>query len=588
MQRRSFVLLTLLLIFAMALSACAQPVPIAPEDAPAAAESAAATGSTEAAAPTGDITPGGVWTRASLSDASILNPILSSDNASSAIHQLLFPTLIGQDPFTGTLQPGGTLLPAGAMAESWDVSDDGLVWTFNLRQDVAWSDGEMVDADDFKFTYDAIASDLVETPRKSNVEYIADITVVDPYTIELTFTQVKCDALSDLTLGWLPSHLYADDFSDIMENPMNEAPTVSAGPLTFQSWTRDDNTILVRNESYADGAPFIDGMIWRIVPDPGARLAQLQSGEVDTIGVQPEQITTVDADPNLKRFNFKDDGYDYIGLNLADPADPQPGMDEDGNLIEQPPHPVLSDPAVRLAIAHSLDYATIIDNVYLGQGYQIASNVLPAMEWAHDPAIQPYDYDPALAAQILDEAGWVDDDGDGVRAKDGVALELGLMTNAGNTTREDLGVLVQDQLNAVGFKINFEAIDFGTVVENLLGQTFDMVIIGWTGLGSDPNDDSFWHTQYDTPGSGFNFVSYQNPRINELLEQGIQVPGCDPAERAVFYQEIQQIIHDDIPYVFISGRVGNVGYNARWEGLNPGAWQFYWNVEQWYDTTLQP
>ncbi|MCB9158964.1 MAG: hypothetical protein H6644_22900 [Caldilineaceae bacterium] len=580
MSQRIFVLLSVMLVLALGLSACAQPVPIAPADAPAAADSGAAAGA-ESAAPAGEAQPGGVWTRASSADASILNPILYSDSSSFDVLSMIFPALINTDAFSGEF------VPEGSMSESWDVSEDGLTWTFHLRDGITWSDGDPVDAADFKFSYDAIASDLVETPRKSNVEQIESIEVLDPLTIQVTFKEVKCDGLGDLGLGWLPSHLYADDFSDIMDNDFNDAPAVSAGPFTFQSWTRDDNTILVRNDSYWEGAPYMDGMIYRIVPDPGARLAQLQSGEVDEIAVQPEQIAVVDAAPNLNRFNFKDDGYTYIGLNLANPDNPQPGLDEDGNYVEQDPHPILSDVAVRKAIAHSLDYQTIIDSVYLGQGYQIAANVLPAVTWAHDPSLAPYAYDTELAAQILEEAGWVDSNGDGVREKDGMPLALTLSTNAGNTTREDLGVLVQDQLNAVGFDITFEAIDFGTLVENLLGQTFDMVIIGWTGLGTDPNDDSFWHSKFDTPGSGFNFASYQNPRIDELLEQGVSVPGCDPAERAPYYKEIQQIIHDDVPYVFVTGSVGNVGYNAGWNGLNPGPWSFYWNAHEWSDASLQ-
>ncbi len=166
-------------------------------------------------------------------------------------------------------------------------------------------------------------------------------------------------------------------------------------------------------------------------------------------------------------------------------------------------------------------------------------------------------------------------------------LSLELLTNAGNKTREDLGALVQDQLNSVGFDIDFQAIDFGTMVDRMLGQTYDMVIIGWTGLGSDPNDDAFWASAYDTPGSGFNFVSYQNARIDELLNEGYTVPGCSPEDRAPYYKEIQQIIHDDIPYVFISGSVGNTGYNNRWGNIDPGPWSFYWNVHQWYSKALQ-
>ena len=199
---------------------------------------------------------------------------------------------------------------------------------------------------------------------------------------------------------------------------------------------------------------------------------------------------------------------------------------------------------------------------------------MPAVEWAYDPEIQPYPYDPELARQFLEDAGWVDTNNDGIREKDGETLSLELLTNAGNKTREDLGALVQDQLNSVGFDIDFQAIDFGTMVDRMLGQTYDMVIIGWTGLGSDPNDDVFWSSAYDTPGSGFNFVSYQNARIDELLNEGYTVPGCSPEDRAPYYKEIQQIIHDDVPYVFISGGVGNTGYNNRWGNIESRAVEF--------------
>ena len=579
MIKKRLSLLAALLVAALVLAACPQPTPIAPIE-PETVVDTQTEEEAETQAPVSSV-QGGVWVEGSSADATILNPILASDSASFDVLGWFFPSLLGQDPFSGAIVPT-------EMAESWDVSEDGLVWTFHLQDGVMWTDGEQVTADDFKFTYDAIASDLVETPRKANLDNIESIEVLDPLTIQVTYAEVKCDALNNLGLGWLPSHLYAEDFSDVMDSPLNEEPTVSAGPFVFNEWTRDDNSTVLRNDTYWKGAPNMDGWIYKIVPDPGARLAQLQTGELDLVGVQPEQLTTVELDSNLNLYKYKDDGYSYIGLNQANPQNPQAGQDEDGNLVEQDPHPILSDLAVRQAIAHALDYDSIISTVYLGQGYQVASNVLPAVGWAHDPSLQPYAFDTELASQILDEAGWTDSDDDGVRecngcatAEAGAALTLRLQTNAGNTTREDLGALVQDQLNSIGFDIKFEAIEFGTLVGELLGQTFDMVIIGWTGLGTDPNDDSFWHSKFDTPGSGFNFVSYQNARIDELLEQGVSVPGCATEERATFYHEIQKIIHDDIPYVFVTGSIGNIGYSKKFNGTNPGTWSFYHNVETW-------
>ncbi len=523
---------------------------------------------------------GGTWIEASSADGSNLNPILWSDAASSDMGPF-YPSLIGINPFSGAVEPR-------EMAERWSVSPDSLVWTFHLRPDVTWSDGEAVDAHDFKYTYDAIASDRVETPRKAQVAHIESIEVIDDRTVQVTFKQLKCDALLDLGLGWLPSHLFADDFSDIMTSPLNTAPQASAGPFAFQNWVRDDYIAMAGNDAYWRGAPYMDGQIIRVIPSAGTRLAALETGEVDMIGLEPTQLTRVGLNPELNIYKFKDDGYSYIGLNLADPDNPMAAQDEHGNPQAQDPHPILSDRQVRLAMAHSLDYEAIINKVFLGQGYQIASNVLPAVEWAHDPALEPYAYDTELAASLLDAAGWTDANGDGVRecngcatAEAGARLSLTLVTNAGNSTREELGVLVQDQLNGLGFDIAFEAIDFGTLVDELLGQTYDMVIIGWTGLGTDPNDDAFWHSRYDTPGSGFNFVSYVNPRMDELLEQGLSVPGCAAADRAPIYQEIQRIVYEDIPYLFVTGSVGNVGYSRRWQGLDPGTWSFAWNIERW-------
>src|SRR5690606_33093442 len=183
----------------------------------------------------------------------------------------------------------------------------------------------------------------------------------DAQTVVITFTEIKCDGLLDLGLGILPSHLYAEDFSDIMTSPENEAPTISAGPLLFNEWARDEQVSMLRNDAYFRGAPYMEGMIYKEVPDPGARLAQFQSGEVDRITVQPEQLATVDLNPNLEVFKYQDDGYSYIALNLANPENPQPGLDEEGNVVEQDPHPILSDKNVRKAIAHALDYQTIID-----------------------------------------------------------------------------------------------------------------------------------------------------------------------------------------------------------------------------------
>ena len=193
--------------------------------------------------------------------------------------------------------------------------------------------------------------------------------------------------------------------------------------------------------------------------------------------------------------------------------------------------------------------------------------------------------------RLLDEAGWVDANGDGVREKDGKDLALSLITNAGNSTRADVGTYVQDALSKIGMKIDFQIIDFGTMLEQMDAQTYDMYLIAWTGLGPDPATDyPFFHSGDDVVGSGFNNVSYYNADAEKLMDEGRSVAGCAPADRAPYYKQIQQIIKDDVPYIFISGRQANIAYNSRWEGLDPKPWAnsapVYWNTQKWYQKDL--
>jgi peptide/nickel transport system substrate-binding protein len=490
------------------------------------------------------------------------------------------------------LESGETICDATTLCESWTVSDDGLVYTFTLKDGWTWSDGTPIDSKTYLDTYNAIASDNVDSPRKYVWDGIASIEAPDATTVVVTYERIQCDALGNLGSGLIPSHLYAEDFSDMNESPENSAPTVGFGPFKFQSWERDDNVIVTRADSWIEGVPNMDGMILRVVPDAGARLAMLESGEADILAVQPNQVAAVDANPNLTRYTWKDDGYVYVGMNYANPDNALDGLDAEGNVIAQDPHPILGDKAVRQAIAQAIDYDAIIRDIYFDQGFRQTANVVPAITWAYNADLEPYNYNIEAANALLEGAGWVDSDGDGVREKDGVAMNLELLTNAGNSTRENLGVYMQDALADIGIAVDFQAIDFGTLLERMDSQSFDMYIIGWTGLGTDPADYAFFHSNQDIVGSGFNNISYFSERYEELSAAGNSVPGCAPEDRAQYYKEIQEVIKEDVPYIFITGTQSNVAYNKNWVGIEPHPWSgssnepVYWNVHAWYLPTL--
>jgi peptide/nickel transport system substrate-binding protein len=369
---------------------------------------------------------------------------------------------------------------------------------------------------------------------------------------------------------------------------------VTNGPFKFDEWVKGDHITLVRNENYYLGAPDVDKWVRRIYADTPSAMAAYLAGQVDIINVEREDVGTIEAEiANGEPFAIKpllSDGYSYLAMNNGDPYNPEMGwVDENENEsfdegepvnMEQGKHPILSDKLVRQAIAYAIDYDDIIQQVALGQGAPLAANVIPAVSWAYNSNLEPYALDIEKAALLLDEAGWVLE-GNGVRMKDGKPLALSIITNADNTDREKMAAIIKEDLDAVGFDITVELFEWGTFVTKLLGQEFDMAVLGWIGLGSDPDDSEFWAYRYDEPDVGFNFTSYYNEEVESKLFEANSLVGCPLQDRAALYHDIQAQIHEDAPYAFLFTPMTNVAWNTRLHGINPGPWSTYYNVEEW-------
>lgn len=534
--------------------------------------------------PTPPPLPEGGWvTEVSFADAAILNPILSTDAPSSDVHNLLFGAALRTEPFTGELIPD--------LTEGWEVSEDGLTYTFTVRDGMFWSDGTQVTGKDFAFTYKALLEGNLDSPRLSNVEYVEEINLIDDLTVEFVFSEVNCTALSDLGLGWLPAHMYAEDYSDIQENDLNTAPSVVNGPFLFQEWVKDDHISLVRNPTYWQGAPHLEGFIYKIVPNATVGTQQLKTGEVDIYdGIESKYLVEMELQDHLSLFKYFDDGYTFLAFQMGDPENPQPRLNEDGSVNEDHGiHPILTDQRVRLAITKATDRPAIISRVKFGQGAPLEADVLPTIKWAYHDGLEPIEYNPEEAAALLEEAGWIDQDEDGVRechgclyAEEGTPLKLGLITNAGNETRENIGLIVQDQLGELGFEIEFEPMEWNAFVDTLVGQKFDLCIVGWTNMGNDPDDEGTFASQNDLPDAAFNFNSYYNPAVDQLLKDAKTIPGCSPEERGAMYRQVQEHIYQDQPYTFLYVPRDTLVYNNRIGGINPGSWEFRYNIHEWY------
>ena len=503
-------------------------------------------------------------------DPTNMNPLISNNTVELALNEFLFPSLFNYDPETRAPMKGGRNDQDNGLALDWSISEDGLTYTFNLRDDVTWNDGTPVTAHDYTFTFDALASEATSSPRTDVLQSVESVEAVDNATLVVTLSIASCRAIEELDdFGILPQHhiepLLGGDFSEIDNLDYNKNPGVTSGVFNFGALVPDDFTSLVRNENHwMDVSP--EGYIIRNVPDQIVGVEQFLAGEVNSVGTAGS--ASVPA-PRMQEFRdraeagefqvyeYVDDGLTFVGFNLADRNNPANGADDDGNPIDQGKHPLFGDARVRQAIAQAVNYADIIDGAAHGEAVQVNSFGTPAL-WGYDASIEPWEYNPEAALAQLAEAGFVDHDDDPgtplVATEDALYAEAGsefafeLLTNSGNVVREAAGTVIQDQLGQIGIAVDFQTQEFGALVQFLLGQDFDAIMIGFTNLDQDTDARSVFTPVGDLVGGGFNFVSYSNDRVTELYDQALALPGCDFAERQALYHEVSQILHDDLPW----------------------------------------
>lgn len=527
---------------------------------------------------------GGFITYAVFGDAKTMNPIFADDPSSRALVELMFEGLLAVDPFSGAIRPH--------LAQGWTVSADGLTYTFAIRRGLTWSDGAALTAYDLYFTCQALLSNKLDSPFNKQVAGIASVEVVDDYTVVVTFKEANCANLEALTLPWLPAHVFVGDdlrqvaqfdFAQLADHEFNSWPTVVNGPFMFKEWKRGRQIVLVRNELYWRGRPHLDGIVVQVLEGETALVEQLVARQVDIgINIKPHHLSTLEAEPSLNLFKFLSDGYDLIGLQLGNPADPQPRLNADGTPNpKHGQHPILGDVRVRQAIAYALDRNAIIDAAYAGQAVPLNANVLPTVSWAYNTDLVTRERDLQRAKALLEEAGW-QVGASGIRVKGGRALKLKLYTNSGNTVRETIAVQVKKQLREVGIEVEVELLPWEYFLDVLLGQTFDLVVVGWSNMGSNPDDARLWRAQDDLPGRGLNFCSYAGTEVEAALNQARTLPGCDLDKRAALYKQVQAQLYADLPYIWIAVPRNIVAVNNRIGGVNPGPWGVWHNVHEWF------
>jgi peptide/nickel transport system substrate-binding protein len=495
---------------------------------------------------------GGHIVEGNSTDVRNFNTVLVTDVYSSTLNGLLFEPLV-------QLDGKGNLIPCLAK-ELPKVSSDSLTYTFNLRQDVKWTDGSPVTADDVVFTYrlmyDPEFKD-VKSPRRGELStYVESVTAQDKYTVLFKTKKVYAPFVPTQGIyGIMPKKAF-DGLSavDINTAKFNSEPTISSGVMKFVKWEKSAQITLARNDTYWRGPANLDTYIWKVVPKSDVLEAQLKTGEIDFGPLRESTYEDVTSSGvNLAAFPVA------IFLFYAYNQDP----------AKSPMAAAFQDKRVRQALLYALDRQKMVNSpAIFNKQAVVADSVMLPIWWSYNKDTAPkYPYDPAKAGKLLDDAGWKMNAATGIREKEGKPMRFRTTTNADRQVRPLVMNAMQEQWRKIG--VDATRNDLPTLAATagiLTGErNFDVLMIGFS-FGADPADEAgLWHSRNTAPG-GFNGFNFKNSQADQLLDDASTT--LDKAKRKDLYFKFQNVMADELPGAILFFNKGLWGVNKRVQGLN--------------------
>lgn len=432
------------------------------------------------------------------------------------------------------------------LAESYEASEDGLTYTFTLKTGVTFHNGDPFTSADVKYTYEWIKDPANGSTRASNVELVSSVETPDDATVVVTLSAPDVTFLVNVApIAIYPSKYHAEVGEDafgaapIGTGPFMLAETSDYSPASFVELKAFDN--------HHRGRPHFDAFRLDIAPEASGRFTALESGTADhsVWSLNADDNHTLEESGEFTVFKALGLAVNHIPLNNT--------------------HPFLSDKAVRKALITGMDRQATLDEVYLGDGELATANLSPSLGTFYTADVTQYPYDPGAAAQMLDDAGWTAG-GDGIREKDGVKASFVITAISGDTQRRPIAEIAQALWSELGIDVSIEEAQVGEILAALPTGGMDASLFNWTYGGNNSDPDA-----RDTLGTGGanNFNQFSNARVDELLALGVtqQVP----EERQASYVEIQQIIADEVPFIFNLFPQGYAFFNKRIKGLPESA-----------------
>ncbi len=488
-----------------------------------------------------------------LSDPATLNPLVATTAQEKDIIERIFLKLLDEEDDFLNFQP--------RLAESWSFSEDSLSITFQLRKDVTWTDGASCAAHDVRFTWELQKDTLIAWPSRHLKDRIWNVEVVDDYTVTFHFTHRYPYQLMDANDGVIvPMHLLEDVPRDKFRiHPFGRRP-VGNGPFLLEEWVPGQYVELVGNPKYYEnGKPYLERVVFRIVPDDLTLLTQLKTGEIDCLeAIQPDAASDLgQKHPDIRIVKYPSRSITFIAWNLG--------------------HDLFMSREVRRALTMAINRGEMIQTLMNGMAAECKSPMSPLI-WAYDPSIEAVPFDPGEAKRILRNLGWSDSDGDRILDKEGRAFEFEMITNQGNQLRVDILTMAEAYLRKIGVKANIRILDWNHFIEKVKVSDFESCVLGWR-VGTRADLTELWHSRSVEPG-GFNRVGYRNSLVDSLIDKAKIT--MNPEVAKDLWHECQRIIYEDQPFTFIATPYEVNAIRKKFEGVRASPISFFINLRDWY------
>jgi len=470
------------------------------------------------------------------SDPEHFNALLANNSSTFSAAWSIFDCLVAYDENL-SIKP--------ALAQSWDVSRDGLSYTFHLRPNVLWHDGQPFTADDVAFWVSALLNPKVRAPSRAfygafagyaaltDPDHPADpaslpkkpVEVLGPLTVRLNLAFPYAPFLDVLSCPGgtiVPKHVL--EGQDINTAEFNTRP-IGTGPFRMTEWRKGDHFTLQAFDRYYGGAPALRQVVFATIPDPVVRAQALKAGQIDVLDTPLyDDLPVYARDPRLALIGGYTTLYWYLGFRVD--------------------RPVFSDLRLRQAISYGVNFDVIVRKVF-GDNAVRATGPIPPNNWAYTPRVRLYPYNPAKAKQLLAEAGYTPGP-DGVMQKDGRPLAFAIKTINTDQSLHDVIVIIQSQLALIGVQAQVQLLDTATILRQMFSSDFDAILEGWNGhIDPDPINYTVWHSsQWNTR----NILHYKNPEVDRLLDDARAA--LDQGRRRALYARFQQVLADDAPTVW--------------------------------------